>query len=68
MIAKHWGLLIGTSPVAIIPTDDRSMKGYPISAGVVEGPLKVLKYPLEKPVLPGDILVARCTNPGSSPL
>lgn len=42
--------------------------GEPISPGVVRGPVKVLHAPDEKPVLPGDILVARATDPGWTPL
>jgi pyruvate,water dikinase len=30
----------------------------------VEGSLKVLKHPDEKPILPGDILVTKATDPG----
>jgi pyruvate,water dikinase len=42
--------------------------GQPISPGIVRGPVKVLHEPDEKPVLPGDILVARATDPGWTPL
>lgn len=42
--------------------------GQPISPGVVCGTVKVLHTPDEKPVLPGDILVARATDPGWTPL
>ena len=42
--------------------------GQPISPGVVRGPVKILHTPDEKPVLPGDILVARATDPGWTPL
>jgi phosphoenolpyruvate synthase/pyruvate phosphate dikinase len=42
--------------------------GEPISPGVVRGPIKVLHEPDEKPVLPGEILVARVTDPGWTPL
>jgi phosphoenolpyruvate synthase/pyruvate phosphate dikinase len=44
------------------------LMGQPISPGVVQGPVKVLHSPDEKPVLPGDILVARATDPGWTPL
>ncbi|WP_313339819.1 PEP/pyruvate-binding domain-containing protein [Sedimentibacter sp.] len=43
------------------------LAGEPISPGTVRGPVKVLKSP-EKPVLPGEILVARATDPGWTPL
>ena len=42
--------------------------GEPISPGVVRGKIKVLHEPGEKPVLPGEILVARATDPGWTPL
>lgn len=42
--------------------------GYPISPGIVRGKVKVLRSPDEKPVLPGEILVARATDPGWTPL
>jgi pyruvate,water dikinase len=44
------------------------LAGEPISPGVVRGPVKVLHEPDEKPILPGDILVARATDPGWTPL
>ncbi|MBN1875781.1 MAG: hypothetical protein JXA33_16270 [Anaerolineae bacterium] len=44
------------------------LTGEAISPGVVQGPVKVLHTPDEKPVLPGDILVARATDPGWTPL
>jgi rifampicin phosphotransferase len=42
--------------------------GQPISPGVVQGKVKVLRRPGEKPILPGEILVARATDPGWTPL
>ncbi len=44
------------------------LAGEPISPGVVRGRIKVLHEPDEKPVLPGEILVARVTDPGWTPL
>ena len=44
------------------------LSGQPISNGVVRGPCKVLRTADEKPLLPGDILVARATDPGWTPL
>jgi pyruvate,water dikinase len=35
---------------------------------VVQGKVKVLHQPDEKPVLPGEILVTRATDPGWTPL
>jgi len=42
--------------------------GEPISPGLVRGKIRVLHEPDEKPVLPGEILVARATDPGWTPL
>lgn len=44
------------------------LAGQPISPGVARGPVKVLRAPDEKPVRPGDILVAPATDPGWTPL
>jgi pyruvate,water dikinase len=44
------------------------LAGEPISIGTVQGKVKVLHRPDEKPVLPGEILVARATDPGWTPL
>jgi len=49
-------------------TGEGELVGEPISPGVVRGPIKVLHEPDEKPVLPGEILVARVTDPGWTPL
>jgi len=43
-------------------------RGVPISPGVVQGRAKVLNNVSEKPLLPGEILVARATDPGWTPL
>jgi pyruvate,water dikinase len=42
--------------------------GESISPGVARGKVKVLHQPDEKPVLPGEILVTRATDPGWTPL
>lgn len=44
------------------------LAGQPVSPGVARGPVKVLHAPDEKPIAPGDILVARATDPGWTPL
>jgi len=49
-------------------TQDGEIVGEPISPGVIKGQIKVLHDPDEKPVLPGEILVARATDPGWTPL
>jgi len=50
------------------PAKEGEFAGEAISAGVVRGIVKVLHTPDEKPVNPGDILVARATDPGWTPL
>jgi len=42
--------------------------GFPVSGGCVTARVKVLNSPDEKPLYPGEILVARATNPGWTPL
>lgn len=42
--------------------------GEGVSAGMACGPAKVLRHVGEKPVLPGEVLVARATDPGWTPL
>ncbi len=44
------------------------LAGEPIAPGTVRGKVKVLHLPDEKPVLPGEILVTRATDPGWTPL
>ena len=44
------------------------MSGVPISPGLVQGRVKVFKHAAEKKLLPGEILVARATDPGWTPL
>lgn len=47
---------------------ENELAGEPISNGVIRGKVKVLNTPDEKPLLPGEILVARATDPGWTPL
>ncbi len=42
--------------------------GVPVSSGIVRGRVKVLHTPTEKPLKKGEILVARATDPGWTPL
>ena len=44
--------------------NENELVGTPVSPGTVIGPVKVLIRPDEKPILPGDILVTRATDPG----
>jgi len=46
------------------PRKENELVGTPVSSGTVMGPVKVLKHPDEKPILPGDILVTKATDPG----
>ena len=50
------------------PARAGEMVGQPVSAGIVRGPVKILHTPDEKPLLKGEILVARATDPGWTPL
>ncbi len=50
------------------PARPGQVSGTPISPGVVKGRIKVLHSPGEKPLLKGEILVARATDPGWTPL
>ena len=52
----------------LVAIEDGVAVGSPISAGVVRGRAKVLKAPDEKPLEVGEILVARATDPGWTPL
>ena len=47
---------------------DGVLAGAAISPGVARGAVKVLRDPFEKPVLPGEVLVAVTTDPGWTPL
>ncbi|MEO6062963.1 MAG: PEP/pyruvate-binding domain-containing protein, partial [Thermoflexales bacterium] len=42
--------------------------GVPISPGLVQGRVKVFQHATDKKLLPGEILVARATDPGWTPL
>lgn len=46
------------------PMGDNELLGTGVSPGIVKGPVKVLSRPDEKPILPGDILVTKATDPG----
>lgn len=50
------------------PVRDGALVGTAVSPGVAQGPVKVLNHPFEKPVEPGDVLVAVTTDPGWTPL
>lgn len=48
--------------------EDGAFIGIPISPGTIRGRAKVLQHANEKKLLPGEILVARATDPGWTPL
>ncbi len=48
--------------------EEGALVGGALSPGVARGPVRVLNDPFEKPVRPGDILVAVTTDPGWTPL
>ena len=47
---------------------DGELIGVPISPGMVQGRVKVFRHATDKKLLPGEILVARATDPGWTPL
>ena len=47
---------------------DGELTGVPISPGVVQGRVKVFRHATDKKLFPGEILVARVTDPGWTPL
>jgi len=51
-----------------LPAGKGEYTGVPISSGMVRGRIKVLHSPDEKPLEKGEILVARATDPGWTPL
>jgi phosphoenolpyruvate synthase/pyruvate phosphate dikinase len=51
-----------------VPPKEGEVAGTPISPGIIQGRIKVLHSPDEKPLLRGEIIVARATDPGWTPL
>ena len=56
------------NPPHITAGDDSELLGVPVSPGVVQERVKVFHFASEKQLLPGEILVARATDPGWTPL
>merc|ERR1712216_43048 len=50
------------------PAKEGEVAGHAVSAGKVVGRIKMLNTPREKPLLTGEILVAKATDPGWTPL
>jgi pyruvate,water dikinase len=59
------GRILGPPPR---PPREGELCGHPVSPGRVRGRVKVLHSPEEKPLYPGEVLVARATDPGWTPL
>ncbi|MCC7528959.1 MAG: hypothetical protein IT342_10580 [Candidatus Melainabacteria bacterium] len=59
------GKIINLPPVE---AREGEVVGTAVSSGIAQGPIKVLQSPDEKPLDRGDILVARATDPGWTPL
>jgi pyruvate,water dikinase len=71
-LRKPWPRLFDSRGRIVRPPPLRAregeLAGEGVSPGVARGPVKVLHAPDEKPVAPGDVLVARATDPGWTPL
>jgi len=68
---RHFPHLIDSRGRILKPVRDYQpgeLKGVPVSPGIVRGPANVLDSPLDKTLLPGDVLVAHTTDPGWTPL
>ncbi len=68
---KSWPRVIDSrGRIFRAPLDDTGdgLIGDPIAPGVVRGPAKVLHAPYEKPLLKGEILVTRSSDPGWTPI
>jgi len=65
LVIDSRGKIINPPPVE---AKEGEIIGTAVSSGVVSGPIKVLHTPDEKPLERGDILVARATDPGWTPL
>ena len=68
---RHFPMCIDSRGRILRPApvyEDGALVGGALSPGVARGPVRVLNDPFEKPVQPGDILVAVTTDPGWTPL
>ncbi len=50
------------------PATEGEIRGMPVSPGIAKGKVKILHTSSEKPFFKGEILVARATDPGWTPL
>lgn len=68
---RHFPHLIDSRGRILKPVRDYQpgeLSGVAVSPGIVRGPANVLDSPLDKTLLPGDVLVAHTTDPGWTPL
>ena len=65
LVMDSRGKIINLPPVE---AKEGEVVGTAVSSGIAQGPIKVLHSPDEKPLDRGDILVARATDPGWTPL
>ena len=68
---RHFPHLIDSRGRILKPVRDYQageLRGVAVSPGIVRGPANVLDSPLDKTLLPGDVLVAHTTDPGWTPL
>ncbi len=65
LVMDSRGRIINPPPVQ---AKEGEVVGTAVSSGIASGPIKVLHSPNEKPLDRGDILVARATDPGWTPL
>lgn len=70
--AKNWPKVVTSRGRCLRPqpreAKEGEVAGHAVSPGVVQGRIKVLHDPREKPLLTGEILVAKATDPGWTPL
>jgi len=69
---KSWPKVITSRGRALRPkpreAKEGEVPGHAVAPGTVQGRIKVLRSPREKPLLTGEILVAKATDPGWTPL
>jgi phosphohistidine swiveling domain-containing protein len=59
------GRVLRPKPTDPVPGE---IRGQGVSSGIARGKVKVLRHVDEKPLMPGEILVTRATDPGWTPL
>jgi len=56
------------APLTSVPQDENTLSGSPVSAGMVEGLVRVVFDPYKVQLAPGEILVCPATDPAWTPL